>query len=146
MHRDFKEFIEALNLHHVEYVIVGGYALAFHGIPRYTGGMDFLVRVSAENAAKLERALMASGFDSAGIGANDFLLPDHIVQLGFPPFRIDIITSISGVEFEEIWSRRIAAELDGAPVYFIDRESFITNKRATGRKKDQADLEALGAE
>lgn len=146
MHRDFREFIESLNANRVEYVIVGGYALAFYGVPRYTGDIDFLVRVSAENAIRLEQALKTFGFGSVGVGANDFLQPNQVVQLGFPPFRIDIVTSISGVEFEEIWNRRVAADVDGVPVHFIDRDSFIKNKRATGRKKDQADLEALGAE
>jgi hypothetical protein len=144
MNKDFSEFIESLNSNHVDYVIVGGYAMAFHGVPRYTGDIDFLVRVSPENAARLERSLIAFGFGSAGITANDFLQPGRVVQLGFPPFRIDIVTSISGVDFDELWDRRIASELDGVPVHFIDRDSFIKNKRAAGRAKDRADLEALG--
>ena len=144
--KDFKEFIELLNSNRVEYVIVGGYALAFHGTPRYTGDIDFLVRCSPENAARLEKCLHAFGFGSLGITAADFLKSGQVVQLGFPPHRIDIVTSITGVDFDEIWPLRIASELDGQPVSFIDRGSFVKNKKATGRMKDLADVEALGGE
>jgi hypothetical protein len=144
MHKDFREFIASLNSNHVEYVIVGGYAMAFHGIPRYTGDIDFLIRVSPENAVRLERALRDFGFASVGLGANDFLQAGRVVQLGFPPHRIDILTSITGVEFDEIWQHRVVSEQDGLQVSYIDRESFIKNKRATGRARDRADLEALG--
>ncbi len=144
--KDFKEFIELLNSNRVEYVIVGAYALAFHGTPRYTGDIAFLVRCSPENAARLLESLAQFGFGSLGIKADDFLIPDQVVQLGFPPCRIDIVTSITGVDFDEVWARRIESELDGQPVSFIDRTSFLKNKKATGRAKDLADVEALGGE
>jgi hypothetical protein len=144
--KDFREFIELLNSNHVEYVIVGGYALAFHGAPRYTGDIDILVRCSAANAAALETALTVFGFASLGITARDFQEPGQVVQLGFPPHRIDILSGISGVSFDTVWQRRVRADLDGTPVNFIDRESFIRNKKATGRTKDKADVETLGAE
>ena len=142
--KDFREFIESLNSNRVDYVIVGGFALAFHGLPRFTGDIDVLVRPSAENADRLERALAAFGFASLGIRAAEILQPDQVFQMGVRPHRIDILTSVTGVPLDEIWSGRVAAELDGLPVYFIDRESFIKNKRATGRARDRADLEALG--
>src|SRR5438045_1838126 len=105
--KDFREFVALLNSNHVEYVIVGGYALAFHGAPRYTGDIDILVRRSPENAARLETSLATFGFGSVGISAKDFLEEGQIVQLGYPPHRIDILTSISGVSFDEIWERRL---------------------------------------
>jgi len=144
--KDFREFVALLNSNHVEYVIVGGYALAFHGAPRYTGDIDILVRRSPENAARLETSLATFGFGSVGISAKDFLEEGQIVQLGYPPHRIDILTSISGVSFDEIWERRVHSDMEGLPVDFIDRQSFITNKRATGRTKDKADVEALPGE
>ena len=143
--KDLREFIALLNSHQVEYVIVGAYALAFHGHPRYTGDIDLLVRASAENAAKLEKVIREFGFGAAGLSAGDFLSADQVIQLGRPPNRIDLLTAITGVEFEEVWNDRIGAELDGLPVSFIGRESLIKNKRATGRTQDKADLEALGA-
>ena len=146
LQKDLSEFIASLNSHHVDYVLVGGFALAFHGFPRYTGDIDILVRASAENAARLAQVIKSFGFGSLGLTADDFLVPGRVVQLGQPPNRIDILTSITGVGFDEIWESRVPAELDGVPVCFIDRESFLKNKRATGRLKDKADLEALGTD
>ena len=142
--KDLREFIESLNSNHVEYLIVGGDALAFHGCPRYTGDIDVLVRPSPENAARLEGLIVEFGFASASLSARDFLETGRVVQLGRAPNRIDLLTSISGVEFEEAWDDRVAAELDGLPVFFIGRASFIKNKKATGRTQDKADIEALG--
>src|ERR1039457_230743 len=96
--KDLREFIELLNSNGVEYAIVGGFALAFHGRPRYTGDIDFLIRRTPENAEKVARVLAHFGFGSLGVGAADFLKPDCIVQLGYPPNRIDLLTSISGVD------------------------------------------------
>lgn len=146
LQKDLREFIESLRAQGVEYVIVGGFALAFHGYPRYTGDLDILVRCSPENAARLERALREFGFASAGLSAQDFLAAGQVIQLGRPPNRIDVLTALTGVEFEEVWAGRVLSELDGVPVAFIGREAFIKNKRATGRTQDRADLEALGAE
>ncbi len=142
---DWREFIASLNSNEVEYVIVGAFALAFHGFPRFTGDLDVLVRRSPENAERLVRALAAFGFSSTGLPARDFLEADRVVQLGLAPNRIDLLTSITGVEFEEVWQNRVSSELDGLRVSFIDRASLIKNKQATGRAQDKADLEALGA-
>ena len=144
LHKDSREFIALLNSHRVDYVIVGAFALAFHGRPRHTGDLDILVRSSSENAARIEKALEAFGFGSAGLAAADFLVPNQIVQLGRPPHRIDLLTSLSGVEFAEIWESRIESDFDGLPVAFIGLDPFVKNKRATNRARDRADLEALG--
>jgi hypothetical protein len=123
-------------------VIVGAFALAYHGLPRFTRDIDVLVRPSAENAARVVAALRDFGFTS-GITAGDLALEDRVLQLGHPPLRIDVLTSISGISFEEVWGGRVAAELDGVPVFFIGREQFVRNKRAAGRAKDLADIEPL---
>ena len=144
--KDWREFIGSLNSGEVEYLIVGAFALAFHGFPRYTGDIDILVRATPDNARKMAQVLSDFGFASLGLSENDFLTPGHVIQLGLAPNRIDLLTSITGVEFEYAWQHRIAAELDGVPVLFIDRESLIKNKKATGRTQDRADLEALGSD
>jgi predicted nucleotidyltransferase len=141
---DLRQFIESLNSHAVEYLIVGAYALAYHGSPRYTGDVDILIRQSAENAARVEDAIRQFGFGSLGLGAADFQEPYQVIQLGHPPNRIDLLTGLSGVSFEEAWEGRAAGKLDGVPVQFIGRQTFVKNKRASGRLKDRADLEALG--
>lgn len=143
LNKDLREFIALLNSEKVEYVLVGGYALAFHGVPRYTGDIDFLVRPTVENGARIESVLRAFGFASMNLTAADFSAPDRIVQLGHPPFRIDLLTSISGVPFEEIWNNRMASELEGLPIAVISRADLIRNKQASGRPRDIADLAAL---
>ncbi len=141
--QDFKEFIELLNLHNVKYLVTGGYAVCYHEYPRMTGHIDFIVERSGENAARIEAVLIAFGFGELGLTANDFIEPDTIVQLGFPPNRIDIITSISGVTFDEAWRDRIPDEIDGSPLNFIGKQALIANKKASGRPKDLADCHAL---
>jgi len=143
---DFRELLELFNAHKVEYVIVGGYALAFHGVPRYTGDIDIFVRPSNKNAERIMNALIEFGFGSAGITTEDFQYPDKIVQLGFPPVRIDIMTSISGVAWETAVSNRIEGKYGDLVVHYLGLKELISNKRAVGRKKDLADLEALGEE
>lgn len=141
---DFKELLELLNVHSVDYMIVGGYALAFHGAPRYTGDIDIFIRADNENAERIMKALEEFGFGSVGIEMSDFIFENKVVQLGVPPVRVDIITSISGVTWDEAFSSRIEGEYGDVPVYFIGIDQFIKNKRSIGRKKDMADLEALG--
>jgi hypothetical protein len=144
--KDLREFIESLNSHRVDYLIVGAHALAFYGIPRYTGDLGILVRVSPENAARLEQVLAKFSFASPGLCAKDFVTSDQVIQLGLPPNRIDLLTSITGVEFDEAWAGRVSGDLHGTAVAFIGTDAFIKNKRAAGRTTDKADLEALGAE
>ncbi len=141
---DFADLLALFNEHNVEYVIVGGYALAFYGAPRFTGDLDILVRPEPENAKRVVGALTAFGFGSLGLTAADFEEPEVVVQLGVPPVRIDLITSLSGVSCDEVFSRKTPGAYGGTPVHFISREHFVRNKRATARKKDLADLEMLG--
>jgi hypothetical protein len=140
----FKELFELLNAHATDYIIVGAYALAFLGSPRLTGDIDIFVKSSRENAQKIVAALEAVGFSSLNLTEEDFILADQVVQLDVPPVRIDFVTSISGVNWEEAVSGTDAAFYDGIPIRTLGRKQFIANKRALGRKKDLADLEALG--
>ena len=142
--RDFKELLVLLNSHHVEYLLVGAYALAFHGAPRFTGDLDVFVKPDPANSARVMASLRDFGFGSVGLSAQDFEKPNQVIQLGVPPVRIDLITTISGVSWEDAVAEGVAAELDGVPVRFIGRAHLVANKRASGRKKDIADLEALG--
>ncbi len=141
--KDSREFIELLNSNEVRYVIVGGYAVAYHGHPRMTGDIDFFVEVSEANAAKLEAVLTKFGFGSPGLSRHDFLEPGSIIQLGYPPNRIDILTSLTGVSFDDAWERRIVVEWEGLSMLFVGRDALLANKAATGRLKDLADIAAL---
>ena len=141
---DFKELLELFNTHGVEYVIVGGYALAFHGAPRFTGDLDIYVRPDERNAHRIMGALDAFGFGSLDLSTADFTRPHHTVQLGAPPYRVDIITSIDGVTWEQADAGKRQAQYGPIMVEYIGREEFIANKRALGRHKDLADVEALG--
>ena len=142
--QDFKELLALLNKHEVEYLIVGAYALAFHGVPRFTGDLDVLVEPVPSNATKLMQALDEFGFGSTGLTAADFEQEGQVIQLGFPPVRIDILTSITGVSWDEARSSSVEGLLGNVTVRYIGKEAFVTNKRALGRKKDLADLEAVG--
>ncbi len=142
---DWRAFIESLNSHAVEYLVVGAVALAHHGFPRYTGDLDVLIRNSPENAQRLESALAAFGLASLGLEAADFNESYRVIQIGVAPNRIDLLTSITGVAFEDAWADRIETLVDGVSVNFISRRALIRNKKLTGRAQDQADLEALGA-
>lgn len=138
--RDFREFIELLNSESVKYVIVGGWAVAFHGHPRFTGDLDFFVEASSDNAGRLMRVLDRFGFTRLGLQERDFLQPDRIIQLGRPPRRIDLITGVSGVGFAEAWAGRLTASLDGIPVSMVSRGVLLKNKAAAGRPQDTADV------
>ena len=142
LNRDFKEFAELLNARSVDYMVVGGYALAAHGHPRYTGDIDFWVRPTPDNIARLLNALDDFGFGSLGLVASDFTV-DNVIQLGQPPRRIDLMTAIDGVSFETCFARRERIELAGVRLSIIGLEDFKTNKRSAGRLKDLADLESL---
>jgi hypothetical protein len=142
LNSDFKEFAELLNAKGVDYLVVGGYALAAHGHPRYTGDIDFWVRATPDNITRLLRSLDDFGFGSLGLTASDFST-DTVVQLDPPPRCIDLLTAIDGVSFEDCFARREQVELAGVPLNIIGLADFKTNKRATGRLKDLADLESL---
>lgn len=144
--KDFKELLALFNAHRVDYTIVGAYALAHHGVPRYTGDMDILVRPDPRNAERILRALDEFGFGSLDLKAQDFLESDKIVQLGVPPVRIDIMTSLTGVSWEDTAAGRVVGTYGDVEACYIGKEQLIINKRALGRKKDLADLEAIGEE
>lgn len=141
--QDFKEFVQLLNAHKVEYLIVGGYAVAFHGFPRTTGDIDFWVKPFQENAERLMKALIDFGFGSVDLCKDDFLKKDNVIQLGFPPNRIDIMTSISGVEFDECWNAKEEIDFEGEKINFISLHYLKINKEKTGRDKDKIDLKNL---
>ena len=141
--KDLREFIELLNSRGVEYVLVGAYAMAYHSRPRYTEDIDILIRPSPENAARVEAVIRAFSFTSLGLCVADFIEEQRVIQLGRPPNRIDLLTSISGVTFEEVWHGRLFADLDGLPVSFLSKDCLIKNKRASGRQKDLEDLKRL---
>lgn len=144
--QDFRELLELLNRYDVEYIIVGAYALAHYGIPRYTGDIDIYINPDKNNAGKILLALNDFGFGSLNLSSDDFCQPERIIQLGVPPVRIDIITSITGVTWEDAFRNRIPGHYGNLPVFFLGQDEYIANKRATGRKKDLADLEAMGVE
>lgn len=139
---DLREFLELLNSARVEFVIVGAHSLAFHARPRYTGDLDILVGDDAENARKLIDVLERFGF-ADHFKVSDFTKSEQVIQLGRAPHRIDLLTSISGVPTTEAFATKIAAELDGIPLYILSKEALIRNKRATARPQDLADLSLL---
>jgi len=144
MNQDFIDLLNAFTVADVRFLVVGAYALAFHGAPRFTGDLDIFVRSSHENAVRIMAALSAFGFGSEGLSPEDFEKPNQIIQLGVPPVRVDLITSISGVTWEQAMGGSIASDMDGTTVRFIGKNELVMNKRAAGRKKDLADIEALG--
>jgi hypothetical protein len=123
--------------------LVGGYALAFHGAPRFTEDIDFLVLVSPENASKLAALIVDFGFGELGLAEEDFLQPDQVIQLGRAPHRIDLLTGISGVVWDEAWKTRIEVNFDGFEIPVIGKDALEANKKATGRPQDLADLARL---
>ena len=145
LNEDFRDMLMCLADAEVEFVIVGAHALAAHGLPRATGDIDVLVRPTADNAARVIQALLAFGAPAAahGVTADDFARPGQVYQLGLPPRRIDLLTSIDGVTFEEAFDTRMEARVSGLVLPFLSRDALIANKRAAGRPKDLADLAAL---
>lgn len=143
LNQDFKEFIQSLNDNQVHYLVVGGYAVALHGYPRYTKDIDIWIDMTPANAARIVQALQQFGFGSLGLKEADFLDVDTIIQLGYPPRRIDLLTTLPGVDFEACFSVKVVVDIDGVVVNFIDLENLKKNKRATGRFQDMADIENL---
>jgi len=143
LQKDLREFVALLNANGVEYLLVGAHAMALHGHPRTTGDIDFFLAANEQNAHCVVRTLAAFGFGDLGLSAEDFLSEDTIVQLGVPPNRIDLMTSISGVAFSEAWEEKVEAQLDGLPLHMLSKRHLILNKRTTGRPKDLADVAFL---
>lgn len=143
VHPDFLDFIRCLKRHDVEFVVVGAFAVAFHGRPRATGDMDIWLRPTPENATKVIGALKDFGFASLSLREAD-ILSGQVIQLGRAPLRIDLLTDLSGLSTEEIWARRQDGPFEEQRVFYLDRASLIKNKKATGRTQDLADAEELG--
>jgi predicted nucleotidyltransferase len=140
---DFKEFLRLLNSHRVEYLLIGGYAVAYHGYPRPTGDMDIWIAVSSQNATRVMAALVEFGFRADDVPVDLFTEPGRIVRMGIPPMRLEIVTTISGVDFAFCYARRASAVVDGVAVNIIGLDDLKTNKKASGRHKDLNDLEQL---
>jgi len=140
---DLREFIELLNALKIRYIIVGAFAVAYHGYPRFTADIDLFIERSSENAQGLMNAIQQFGFGDLGLSAEDFLQEDQVIQLGVAPNRIDLLTFLSGVEFQEAWAGRVQGEIAGLSVPIISKELLKKNKAASGRSQDIADLEHL---
>jgi hypothetical protein len=141
--QDFKEFIQLLNSNNVEYLVVGGYAVTAYGHPRYTDDIDFWIRSEKENAKRIIKTLIEFGFGSLDINEDDLLKKDFIIQLGFPPHRIDILTGVSGLTFEECWKEKKEFIFEGEKINFISLHHLRINKKESGRDKDNLDLKNL---
>jgi hypothetical protein len=141
---DFNEFCGLLSVHEVEFVIVGAYALALHGAPRFTGDLDVLVKPTEENGRRLIAAVSAFGFPTEAFTPADIAAGRKVIQMGVEPVQIHVMSDISGVSWDEVWSTRAEARVGGHAIFFIGREAFIRNKKASGRLQDLADVEALG--
>ncbi len=140
---DFKEFLRLLNEAEVEYLLVGGHAVGFHGYPRTTGDMDVWVNVSPENANKIVEVFRKFGFQDPNLTADVFLQDRKIIRMGLPPVRIEVLTAIDGVSFSECYAEHGKVDLDGVPVNLISLRHLRINKAASGRHKDLDDLEHL---
>jgi hypothetical protein len=142
---DFNEFIGSLLAHRVEFVIVGAYALAVHGAPRATGDLDVFVRPTKDNAASLLAAVRDFGFPISELSVEQILEPTRILEMGIEPVQIHIMSTISGVSWDEVWSKRLTVRCGDFDTPFIGRDAFLKNKKSAGRPKDLADLDALGS-
>lgn len=141
--QDFREFVELLNKNEVQYMIVGGYAVGIHGYPRYTGDLDIWLLPDKNNAGKILKSINEFGFSSLNITERDLTKADTVIQLGYPPLRIDLLTSIDGVSFDECYQNRKTIFIDGLQVHFIGFNDLIKNKKASGRHQDLGDVENL---
>ncbi len=140
---DFKDFLRLLNSKQVEYLLVGGYAVGYYGYPRATADIDVWIAVSEQNAGRIVSALREFGFAVPDLKPELFLQKGRVIRMGVPPIRIEVITSASGVDFAECYSRRLVVEMDGIPVSLIELTDLKRNKKAAGRPKDLADLAQL---
>ncbi len=143
--QDFKEFLKLLSLHEVKYLLIGGHAVSYHGYPRSTADMDIWIAISPQNAEKVVAVLKEFGFSVPELNPNLFLDESKVIRMGLPPLRIKILTSISGVSFNECYSERVFDTIDGVEVNIIDLKHLKINKKASGRFKDLDDLEHLGS-
>ena len=143
LEEDLREFVELLNALEVRYIVVGAFAVAYHGYPRFTADIDLFIERSRENAERVIKVIEKFGFGELGLSVDDFLKEDQVIQLGVAPNRIDLLTFISGVDFQDAWTTREQGEIEGLRVPFISKEMLKRNKRTSGRSQDLADLEHL---
>ena len=143
LHPDFKDFLRLLNSHNVRYLVVGGYAVGYHGYPRATGDMDIWIEMSESNSNKVALVFRDFGVPDGAISEGLFLETNKVIRMGVPPVRLEVITSASGVTFNECYSNRDVVEIDGIPISFISLQDLKKNKRAAGRYRDMEDLEHL---
>lgn len=143
LNENFRDMLLALNGAGVDYLLVGAYALAAHGCPRATGDIDFWIRADVENAKRVWTALVAFGAPTSQITVEDFTTPDIVYQIGVAPQRIDILTSISGVEFDDAWKTRMVVDVDGMQIPVVGLQELLINKSSSGRDKDAADIPAI---
>ena len=137
---DFRDMLSCLKDEEVEFIIVGAYALAAHGFPRATGDIDIWVRNSPANAQKTIRALVKFGAPISSLSEKDFISPDIVVQIGVEPSRIDLLTGIDGIEFDEAWENKVSVNVSGLKIYILSKADLLKNKLAASRDKDQADI------
>lgn len=140
---DFKEFLQLLNEHDVQYLLIGGYAVAYHGYPRATVDMDIWIAVNPRNAERVVLVLREFGFDLPELETSLFLEPEKVVRMGVPPLRLELLTTLSGVAFEECYANRVVDVVDGVEINFISLADLKRNKEASGRYRDLNDLENL---
>ena len=140
---DFKEFFQLLNSHKVHYLVIGGYAVAYHGYPRATGDIDIWIATNPDNAKRTVQAIKDFGFADPNISEEIFLKEEQVIRMGVPPLRIELLTTISGVEFKSCYANRIDETIDEVKISFIDLEHLKQNKKASGRHIDLNDLERL---
>ena len=143
LHNDLRELLALFTSNHVDFIVVGGHAVAFHGHPRFTEDIDCFVRPTVENGGRIVDALRAFGFGSIDISATDFIAADRMIQLGRAPNRVDLLTRLYAIEFEDAWATKVEGKMDDVPVWFIDRDLLLRNKRATGRPQDLADADFI---
>ena len=141
--KDFKEFLQLLNSKEVEYLVIGGYAVGYHGYPRATGDMDIWISINEKNALKMVNALKEFGFDIPELKKEMFLQKEKIIRMGIPPMRLEILTTIDGVGFEKCFKNRVIADFGSFKVNFISKDVLLINKRASGRPKDLVDYSKL---
>ena len=143
LNQDFKEFLQSLNDNNVRYLVIGGYAMAFHGHPRYTKDLDIWIDLDQSNATKIVQALRDFGFSSLNLEPTDFLEPDTTIQLGYPPLRIDLLMGLKGAAFDDCFPHRKVETVEGIKINIIDKLNLILLKREAGRPQDMADIENL---
>ncbi|HEY2582583.1 MAG TPA: nucleotidyltransferase [Mucilaginibacter sp.] len=141
--KDFEDFVSLLNRYKVDYMIVGGYALAFHGKPRHTGDLDIWIDISNDNAKKMVHVTDEFGMASLGMEEEDFLQKGGITQIGYPPLRIDILNEIDGIDFHQAYPNKLTIDVDGLSINYIGLDDLIKNKQASGRSQDITDVNQL---